>query len=62
MKLIQIHFMSAYTIAVALITVVCSLYVIFSILRRTIANDVNQKFEKIEKEIQDLQQTVSQHK
>ncbi len=54
--------MSVYTIAMSLITVVCSLYVIFSILRRTIAKDVDQKLEKVEKEIEVLQQALLHNK
>ena len=40
--------MSVYTIVMSVITIVCSLYVIFSVLRRTIAKDVDQKFEKVD--------------
>jgi Skp family chaperone for outer membrane proteins len=54
--------MSLYTIVMSVITIVCSLYVIFSVLRRTIAKDVDQKFEKVEKEIQDLQQALLHNK
>lgn len=54
--------MSVYTIVMSLITVICSLYIIFSILRRTISRDVDQKFEKVEKEIEDLHQAFLHHK
>lgn len=51
--------MSIYTITVATITVLFSLYGIFSILRRSLQKEIEQRFELLKKEYINKGQTSS---
>ncbi|MCB1145089.1 MAG: hypothetical protein KDK54_22790 [Leptospiraceae bacterium] len=50
--------MGIYTIFASVVTVTCSLYVIFSIMRRNIESKLEDRIVKIEKEIQQMKNSA----